>query len=104
MNSYEKEAYVKALAWLEGIEPIAEITSQEDVDAIKSLVGHEGFRLLCGLLLGSRAGLYVQLSHAPLGTSTDAARLSVTQGKIQGIELVRETVLEMYSEKGTTDV
>lgn len=85
-----------AFKWLEDVPVLDGITSTPDVEAIKTLIGHEGFSLLLGLLMGSRQAYFVALANLPLGNSADAARLSVLQGKVQGIDLIRETLLEQF--------
>lgn len=83
-------------AWLETVEfaSIEKLTQQQSEDLL-SLVGHPGMKLLLGLLVGERQGLYVQLGNAQLGTAEAAARASVLQGTIKGIDRLPALLLEI---------
>jgi hypothetical protein len=83
-------------AWLESTPVLAELTDSKQLEMVQSLVGHEGFHLFLGLLLGSRQAFYTALSAIPLDGAANAARASVLQGQIKGIDLVRQTVLEQF--------
>lgn len=84
--------------WLLGIKAKAvdELTSQE-MDALRSLLGHPGMTAFLSVLLTAQLAQYKMLGHLPLGTPEEAARASVTQGTIKGIEMVMQTLLELAS-------
>jgi hypothetical protein len=84
------------MRWLEELPILAELKDSKQAEAVRSLAGHEGFGLLIGLLMATRQAFYVQLANLPIGNSTDAARFSVLQGQTKGIDLVRETLLELF--------
>jgi hypothetical protein len=90
-----------AQRWLEDIPVLAELSNSDEQIAVQSLIGHEGFRLFLGLMLGSRQAKYLQLSKVPLANSADATRAAVIQGTIAGIEMSRETVLECFQPLGS---
>lgn len=81
-------------AWFDEIVPLTEITETKDREQFEKLLGHPGFAVLLGLMLTARQGFYAQLSKIPLHGAADAARASVTQGTISGIELLWQTVLD----------
>jgi hypothetical protein len=88
--------------WLESITPIAESTEQQDA-AARELLGNDGLAAVIGLMLGSRQTFYTQLAHLPLDTAANVSRASVIQGQIKGIDLLRQTLLELATpaETGT---
>lgn len=88
------------LTWLENTPVLAEISDSKEREAFQSLVGHEGFRLFLGLMLGARQTFYTQLAALPLNGMENAARASVIQGQIKGIDLARQTVVEFFSPVG----
>jgi len=59
------------------------------------LLGSKGLGVLLGLIFGSRQGLYAALSYQNMGDDNGRWRAGVLQGKIQGIELVIQTVREL---------
>ncbi len=80
--------------WLTGIEPRVELGGSEEA-ALLSLMGHPGLTALVGLMLGSRAAFYVQLAALRLTGPDAVAAASVIQGQIQGVDLLRNTLLEV---------
>jgi hypothetical protein len=88
MNNREMEA------WLAKIPVISKLDSEQE-RAIMETLGSPGLTALLGLLFGSRQALYAQVSYAPNGDPVMSHRVSVLQGKIQGLELVVQTVREL---------
>jgi hypothetical protein len=91
------EAYDKAQRWLESWDPKATLSDSE-VDAVRSLIGHSGFGSLLSLLGAERQGCYVALANVNLEDVGGRRQGSVLQGRIMGIERVREAVLELYEQ------
>lgn len=87
-------------ASLEAIPVLAQLADTKQHEAVQSLLDNEGFRLFLGLMLGTRQALYAQLAMRPVANAADAARASVIQGQIQGIDLFRETMLESFMPVG----
>ena len=84
--------HAAVLLWLEGTPVLDKPQDSKQTEAVRELAGNEGFRIFLGLLLGSREAFYVQLARLPLNSADAAARASVIQGKIAGIDLARQTV------------
>lgn len=82
---------------------LTDVRSGQDVDAIQDLIKHPGFEVLVGLMFGARQGNYGMLSQVPLGTAADSCRASVLQGRIQGIELLMQTVVEHITPEGVSE-
>lgn len=89
MNDREMEAWIKRIPVL-----TAPRNSDEQI-ALEELLVSKGLPVLLGLLFGSRQALYAQLSYAPMRDDDGVWRAAVLQGKIQGIELVIQTVKEL---------
>lgn len=89
--------------WLSSVPVYAELPDSKALEDVVSLVGHPGFYHLLGLMMGSKQAYMVQLSHIPLNNADAAARASVLQGQIKGIELLRETMLEQFSSNTPDD-
>ncbi len=70
------------------------------LDAVAALLEAPGMRVLLGLLLATKQGHMVILSNLPLATPEGQHRASVTQGIINGLDGVRQTLLELFP---TTD-
>jgi hypothetical protein len=85
--------YSSAQAWLESQPPKAELDDVERVELLK-LLGHPGMGALLSLMLGSRQAIFVSLSNTPLNSPSAVAQASVLQGRAQGIDLLRDTLLE----------
>lgn len=98
MSNNEPPSHV--LQWLESIPVLDKLADSKEHEAVQALVGNEGFRLFLGLLLGSRQAFYAGLSAIPLVNGESAARASVIQGQIKGIDLFRQTILESFSSVG----
>ncbi len=81
------------ITWLEDIPLVTEILTEEQAEALESLVGHEGFQLLLGLILAEKQGLYMRLANTPL-VEGQVIAAAVIQGQIKGIERLRETLVE----------
>lgn len=84
--------------WLQS----AKVLTEEDVTSamrgeIEAVIGKAGLLHIIGLMLGAREAFYVQLSHTALGDPAQVARASVIQGKIQGVDLIRQTLLELHT-------
>lgn len=88
MNSREMES------WLGRLPVLSELRGKDE-QAVQEMLGSDGLTAILGLLLGSRQAFYATLSALPLGEETMRHRASVLQGKIQGIELVIQTVREL---------
>lgn len=88
MNTREFEA------WLARI-PVLTNLPTDDEREVMELLGGKGLTALLGLLLGERQGLYAQLSYHSLGNEEVRYRAAVTQGKIQGIERIIQTVRDL---------
>lgn len=78
---------------LSKVKVLAELNDEEERN-IQELILHPGLPVLLGLVFGSRQALYATLSTLPLGDEDMRHRASVIQGKIQGLELVIQTVRE----------
>lgn len=74
--------------------PVLAQVRGEDERHLQELLLHPGLPILLGLMFGSRQALYATLSTLPLGDEDMRHRASVLQGKIQGIELLVQTVRE----------
>lgn len=70
---------------------------------VRELTRGSALEALLGLLSAERQGLLWQLAHTPITTPTEAARASVLQGKIQGLERAKETVLELTQRADAID-
>lgn len=81
--------------WLKRIPVLTAPRNPEEELNINELLLHPGLPILLGLLFGSRQAFYAQLSYQPLKDDDGSWRAAVLQGKIQGIELVVQTVKEL---------
>lgn len=90
-------------AWFDEIKPLTALEDSKDREQFEKLLGHPGFAVLLGLMVTARQGFYMQLSKLPLQGAADAARASVIQGTITGIELLWETVLDQCSVSSPED-
>lgn len=88
MNSREMES------WLSRIPHIVELRGEQERQ-IQEALGQPALTVLLGLIFATRQGLYAQLSGLPNGDPVMSHRVSVLQGKIQGLELVVQTVREL---------
>lgn len=79
---------------LENQHVLTDLPDSKAVEAVQDLLKHPGLPLLWGLLMGSRQFFLLALSQHPLGNADQVTRAAVIQGKIQGIELFRDTVIE----------
>lgn len=80
---------------LEAPIPTDELLPMEK-EQVKKLVEDVGFHHLLRLMLGARQAQYMVLSNIMLGDPSNVARASVIQGQIKGIDMLRETVLELF--------
>jgi hypothetical protein len=87
MNTEEMNAF------LGSVKVITEVRG-EDERHLQEMLIHPGLPVLLGLMFGSRQALYATLSTLPLGDEDMRHRASVLQGKIQGVELLVQTVRE----------
>lgn len=97
MNREEMET------WLSEVPVLVEPQSGEDQMNLLDLMNQPGFKVLVGLLFGARQGAYAQLSQSPLGTAAQSCAASVIQGRISGIEMIFETVLEHSTPSGADE-
>ena len=83
--------------WLEETPVIDRFQDSKQKEAFLELVGHEGFRVFLGLMLGLQQTFMRQLASPalPINGAEGAARASVLQGKIQAIDLERQSVLDL---------
>lgn len=88
MNNREMES------WLSKLPVLSKLDGENERDVME-LLGSPGLTALLGLVLGTRQALYAQVSYLPNGDPVMSHRLSVLQGKIQGLELVVQTVREL---------
>lgn len=88
-----------ARQWLESHEARPDLTSAE-VDQVKTLVGNPAFGLLLGYMQAEVQGYYRQLTYLP---ADQANVIAVIQGKIQGIERFRETVIDLFPQAPTNE-
>lgn len=91
----------EARRWMEQQEPTATLLHEEE-EAIRGLVGNPGFAALLRWLGSERQGSYVYLSKLNLADSAQLRLATVTQGKIEGIERIREAVLELFASDDPT--
>lgn len=87
--------YPAIKARFDDLAPLPEL-SGEQRDIVLSLIGNPAFELLLRYLLSERQGYMMMLSRVDLAAMSAAA--SVLQGKIQGLERVTETVLELVAQ------
>jgi hypothetical protein len=85
--------------WLDKAEVIVQPNADQQ-RALEGIVGGDGLLVLLGLLVGSRQGFYLQLSQTPLSDPAQTYRAAVLQGQIKGIDLVAQTVLNMFPAAG----
>lgn len=69
-------------------------------EAIESLLGHPGLPVLLGTLLGTRQGCYVQIAAMPLVSEASRYQAAVLQGTIKGIDLVSQSLLQLFPAAG----
>jgi len=79
---------------LDNIEGVVE-PNIEQRRALIEMLDTPGFKVLIGLLITSRQGLYVQLGNVQLATPEGVSRAAVLQGIIKGIDLVPQTLLDL---------
>lgn len=82
-----------AKQFLENIPLLAE-AGKDDRRHVENLLHQRGLAVLLGLLLAERQGYYTMLAVAQAGTPEGLQHLGVLQGRIIGIERIRETLLE----------
>lgn len=70
------------------------VPDSKAAEALLDLFAHPGFITLWGLLLGARQGQLLMLAQLPLGNAQQVTHAAVIQGKIKGIECLRDTALE----------
>lgn len=87
--------YPAVKARLDDLAPLPEL-SGEQRDIVLTLLSNPAFELLLRYLLSERQGYMMVLSRVDLAANVAAA--SVLQGKIQGLERVTETVLELVAQ------
>lgn len=92
----------KAKVWLDSRQLVTTPTSTER-DAALSLIGNEAFGVLWGLMLAERQGAYAILAGLDLSKPEQVRLASVLQGRIQGIERVAQTLLELMPDEGPTE-
>lgn len=80
---------------------LTEVPDSKAQEALEELLSSEGFFLLYGLLLGTRQTHFAALSQAPLGNMAEVSRAAVIQGRIQGLEFLYSTAIEVVSGKQT---
>ena len=80
---------------LEDIPLRTELTSAEAAEVALAL-SHPGFKHIIGLMLGARQAQYVMLTNVGLGTAERSCQASVIQGKIQGLDSLRETIVSVF--------
>lgn len=83
---------------IEGIGDRALFTDEQN--ALESLVGHEGFSVLLGLMVGTRQGFLTQLGAMPLSTEPGRYQAAVLQGQIKGLNLLPQLVLDQFPSGG----
>lgn len=96
MNSREMEAFLARV-------PVLVEAKGDNERNINELLAHPGLPVLLGLILGARQGLYAQVSYLPNGDQVQSHRISVLQGKIQGLEMTIQTVRELAVPVEATD-
>lgn len=79
---------------------LTEVPDSKAQEALERILTDEGFFILYGLLLGTRQTHFASLSQAPLGSMAEVSRAAVIQGRIQGIEFLYSTAIEVVSPKG----
>ncbi len=85
---------------METWDPQAELNNEER-RAVLALMTHPGFEHLVRLLMSEKQGEYHRL--ASLNVEQHARLLSVTQGKIEGLERVRQVMVELADIENPTD-
>jgi hypothetical protein len=89
--------------WLESVPVLVAPRDSKEQEELVKLVGHPGFAAFLGLMLGAREAQYQALANIPLSNMEGAARASVLQGIIKGIDLTRQTVLELFPADEATE-
>lgn len=90
-QSDERERYLTT--YFENL-PVPDL-SQLSWGAVAELLEHPTIVLLLGLLKGERNGLLLSLAHLPLDDQGAVARAAVTQGRVQGIDSLHRTLIEL---------
>jgi hypothetical protein len=89
--------YVAIEKSLSEVSEIADINvlTETQVESLVSLLTHEGFRVLLGLLLAEKYGAMQMLMQMDLSDGRQAHAASVLQGRIKGVDAPRNTLLEL---------
>lgn len=87
MTDDELDKYVRS------IQPITDLTPGQQRD-IEDLILHRGMRPLLGLLLAERQGYYMQLANWRVKDMEGAQHLGVLQGRANGIDRIRDVLIE----------
>lgn len=88
--------------WLDAVPFLTEeeVTGEQFDLLIAQVTNGSALQVLLGLLAAERQALFVQLATVPITTPAQMAQASVLQGRIQGIDRAKETVLEMAQRAG----
>jgi len=81
---------------LEKIELKTFLDSRE-FSKFEEMIQTEAFHHFLGLLLGSRQAQLMALANVGLGTAEKSCQASVLQGTVKGIDLVRDTVVDLFT-------
>jgi hypothetical protein len=79
---------------LEGVPVLTALNLKQQAE-VEEVLKLPGLWHIYGLMLGSRQAQYAVLSHAALTNMETVSRAAVIQGTIRGIELFRDTLVEL---------
>lgn len=80
---------------------VDKIAREDAVRSILSVLDHPGFAQLLGLIIGERNGLLLALANLELSSAEKIARASVLQGRVQGIDTLHRTLIEVANTSST---
>lgn len=84
-----------AQAYLNSVEEKTNL-NQFECDAVQKLIEQPGMALLLGLLVTTRQGMLMQLANMNLYSEAGRYQAAVLQGRVQGIDLFHQTLLEQF--------
>lgn len=84
---------------LENCPVLTAVPDSKAQEALERVLSDEGFFILYGLLLGTRQTHFQALANAPLGNMAEVSRAAVIQGRIQGLEFLYSTAIEIVGPK-----
>lgn len=83
------------------VECVAEPNTLQLAELQKVLTA-PGFQVFMGLLLSVRNGHLQMIANLPIVSKEDHWRTAVLQGQIKSVDIIRETLLQLYQPKDAT--